>query len=195
MQGHQELLRLRPPDRGSWGSTAVLTLWQTGSSFVRVASVGNSRAYLLRGCSTDSPGCPVGRPRGRAGPQVGVAVRRCWRLLGGFESALPVQMQSVPLQPNDRWLLCSDGIASVVPEDNLGGLLGEQTCPGSAAVALCRLALERGSHDNVSCILADYRVAAPTQRRRLAALEPGAGCQDRPGDRPGTALPGPARPG
>jgi len=57
-------------------------------------------------------------------------------------------------ETRDRYLICSDGLSDFVPEETIGEVMrlpDPQRCVGE----LIRLALCYGSHDNVTCIVAD----------------------------------------
>ena len=60
------------------------------------------------------------------------------------------------IQPNDRFLLCSDGLYDLISACEITQLL---QLPSSVLVIQCLIALanERGSHDNVSAILLDVK--------------------------------------
>jgi protein phosphatase len=55
----------------------------------------------------------------------------------------------------DRWLLCSDGISDYLPHDALNDVLSAYEDPDEAAVALVALAIEAGTHDNVTAVVCD----------------------------------------
>jgi PPM family protein phosphatase len=55
----------------------------------------------------------------------------------------------------DRWLLCSDGISDYLPHDALQDVLIEHEDPNQAAAALVALAIEAGTHDNVTAVVCD----------------------------------------
>ena len=59
----------------------------------------------------------------------------------------------VDLEEGDRVLLCSDGILSLT-DARIADIMGSGSAD-YAAVELVRAALEAGSHDNVTCIVAD----------------------------------------
>lgn len=61
---------------------------------------------------------------------------------------------SVELQNGDRLLLCSDGCSGVLDDEELGDLLGLGTLEVAAA-GLVRAALDGGSTDNVTVVVAD----------------------------------------
>jgi serine/threonine protein phosphatase PrpC len=54
----------------------------------------------------------------------------------------------------DRLLLCSDGLYAVVSDETLAEILGRHD-PEQCAVRLVTLALQSGTHDNVTCVVAD----------------------------------------
>ncbi|MDW8811040.1 hypothetical protein P1P68_41115, partial [Streptomyces scabiei] len=57
--------------------------------------------------------------------------------------------------PGDRWLLCSDGLSTVVPDPDIRHILSAAQDPDAAAQALVAEANGAGGPDNVSCVVAD----------------------------------------
>jgi PPM family protein phosphatase len=55
-----------------------------------------------------------------------------------------------------RWLICSDGLSDLVPDETLSDLL-EESEDSRAAFGLWKAAIEAGGHDNIT--LALVRVA------------------------------------
>ncbi len=72
-----------------------------------------------------------------------------------------VELRRSRLQDGDQLLLCSDGLTDMVAEDEIARVLA---LPGAAA-GPCRtlvdLALEAGGKDNVTVVLARYRIPDP----------------------------------
>jgi protein phosphatase len=58
-------------------------------------------------------------------------------------------------EPGDRWLLCSDGLTTVVPPDRIEAELAQVADPQDCAKRLLELALQGGGPDNVTVIVAD----------------------------------------
>lgn len=58
-------------------------------------------------------------------------------------------------RPGDRWLLCSDGLTDYVPEAEIGAILLTHEAVEAAATACVALALEAGTRDNVTVVVAD----------------------------------------
>jgi PPM family protein phosphatase len=56
---------------------------------------------------------------------------------------------------SDRYLLCSDGLSDIVPEDAIGDVMRTAKEPKSCAERLMKLALQAGAPDNVTVVVAD----------------------------------------
>jgi protein phosphatase len=61
-----------------------------------------------------------------------------------------VEMKSVPLSDGDRFILCSDGLSSYVPESVISYVMKHNKEPKAAAEMLIREALLVGAPDNVT---------------------------------------------
>jgi protein phosphatase len=75
-------------------------------------------------------------------------------LTGGETTATP-DLRLHDAHPGDRYLLCSDGLSGVVPEDRVRDLLASPASPDETVRALVGAANEAGGPDNVSCVVAD----------------------------------------
>jgi protein phosphatase len=72
----------------------------------------------------------------------------------GTEAPIPdLRLQDV--RPGDRYLLCSDGLSTVVPDEEITRLLTSAPDPDAAVRALIGAANDAGGPDNVSCVVAD----------------------------------------
>lgn len=67
-----------------------------------------------------------------------------------------------PLEPGDKFLLCSDGLHGVVRLEELSDLLGHGA-PDEAVERLVDLALERGAPDNVTVVVAEVIENDPSE--------------------------------
>jgi protein phosphatase len=75
------------------------------------------------------------------------------RALGG-RADLVVDIQSRRMEPGDMLLLCSDGLTTMVPDEEIARVLGEKDDDvAEAARALVGLANERGGEDNITVVL------------------------------------------
>ena len=57
--------------------------------------------------------------------------------------------------PGDRYLLCSDGLTAVVPDEDVRAVLGAGNEPEQTVRELVGMARLAGGPDNVSCVVAD----------------------------------------
>src|SRR5205085_1558561 len=76
-----------------------------------------------------------------------------WKYLGSKEVGDGPDVAVLPLQPGDRYLLCTDGLHGVVADDKLLQYMSAQPDAQACADGLVQLALESGSRDNVSTIV------------------------------------------
>lgn len=78
------------------------------------------------------------------------------RVLGDVEIDLEIDSAEFDAVPGDRWLLCSDGLSGVVPEDVIARIMLNKTVdPEEAAELLIYEALEHGAPDNVTVVIVD----------------------------------------
>ena len=61
----------------------------------------------------------------------------------------------VPVQPGDRFLLCSDGLSDYVTDEVIAGTLRAHADRQTCAAELIARTLEAGAPDNVTVIVAD----------------------------------------
>src|SRR5262249_22667239 len=80
-----------------------------------------------------------------------------WKYLGSPPNDVGEgpEVKVVTLQAGDRFLLCSDGLSSFVPDDQLLGFVRDHPDVQECADGLGQLALdpEHNSRDNVSCVV------------------------------------------
>jgi serine/threonine protein phosphatase PrpC len=146
-----------------------------------VAHVGDSRVYLMRSgalhlLTEDHSLLNELRRRGRVTEREQHAAFRgaLTRAVGVMET-VRVDLLDLDLLPGDRFLVCSDGIHGVVPDQDIQAILVRGD-PHESVQALVDAALQRGGPDNATCIVIDvvddraadraYRV-----RLRLEALQ------------------------
>jgi protein phosphatase len=75
----------------------------------------------------------------------------------GCPGAPLAQVQNVPLQDDDRLLLCSDGLYDMVADGTIATQVQTAASSQEVCQALVDRALEAGGKDNVTVILAHYR--------------------------------------
>ena len=151
------LLRAQKANYGQMGATAVLMLIQ--NSIAHVAWAGDCRAYLMRRghlrlLTRDhtvvqemvDEGLLDEAERNRH-PQRHVVTRAV-----GAAPSLEVDVISAPLVPEDRLLLCSDGLTACLADQTIAGIVEAGTEPNQVCADLVRATLEAGAPDNVSVI-------------------------------------------
>jgi protein phosphatase len=75
----------------------------------------------------------------------------------GVGPDVPLDASARPVRSGDRLLLCSDGLFTHVPDDEIATLLGSPGTPQAVTDSLLELALSRGGEDNLSVVVADVR--------------------------------------
>ncbi len=76
----------------------------------------------------------------------------------GQRDTLEIDIVACPLEPGDRFLLCSDGLWDAVPEPTLASLLGSQEAgmpPTARAARMVELADEAGGQDNSTAVVVE----------------------------------------
>lgn len=73
----------------------------------------------------------------------------------GVGSDLEAYVSKEPIEPNGRYLLCSDGLHGLVGDAVIERVLLEESDAQAATSRLVALALEAGGHDNVTVVVFD----------------------------------------
>ncbi|MEM1108912.1 MAG: protein phosphatase 2C domain-containing protein [Planctomycetota bacterium] len=128
---------------------------------------GDSRIYLLRDGRLQSLTRDHTHHQQKfktqidTGELVDVGERRLLTEYIGSPEELHPTVDSMPLQPGDRLLLCSDGLTDPVDDDTLKELLTVHADPAAATQALVDTANEAGGPDNITVAVIDYEGARP----------------------------------
>ena len=129
-----------------------------------LAHVGDSRIYLWSGDAIEQltrdhswvneqiENGAISPEQARSHPLRNVVTRA----LGG-RADLVVDIQSRRMQAGDMLLLCSDGLTTMLPDDEIAGILrGAQGDVAKAAKELVAAANERGGEDNITVVLLKF---------------------------------------
>jgi protein phosphatase len=130
---------------------------------VAIAHIGDSRIYLLREgelrqITADHTFVQRLVDSGRiTEEEAAVHPRRSvlMRVLGDVDATPEIDTMVLETRAKDRWLICSDGLSSYVPEEKIAtALLG---VPGAQAAAdrLIKESLDHGAPDNVTVVVVD----------------------------------------
>jgi PPM family protein phosphatase len=142
------------------GMGTTLTAVYVGEQEVAIAHVGDSRAYCLRDGEllrlTDDHSLVdelirEGRltpEEAEEHPQRSIITRAL-----GPEETVEVDTRSFRARPGDLFLLCSDGLTSMVPEAHLAELLRTNSRLRDTGEALIAAANAAGGRDNITVIL------------------------------------------
>ncbi|MGH9677662.1 MAG: PP2C family protein-serine/threonine phosphatase [Candidatus Acidiferrum sp.] len=144
------------------GTTAVLAVQRGGQVFV--AGLGDSRAYLVRGDRVEqlTVDHTVADALERNGTLTHEQARSSpWRnvlykFLGCAEMADGPEVRPFTPKAGDRLVLASDGLTNHVSHDDLIAVSAKGLRPQPMADELVRLALERDTKDNVTCVVVAF---------------------------------------
>ncbi|MCX4998448.1 MerR family transcriptional regulator [Streptomyces longwoodensis] len=164
VRGADEAVRGVAGDGDEAGTTLTALLW-TGSRLA-LAHIGDTRAYVRRAeglfrITNDHTVVQSLLDEGRLTPEeAGVHPQRSL-LLKALGTGTPVpDVRLHDAVAGDRFLLCSDGLSSVVPDAEVDRLLVAADDPATAVRSLVGAARDAGAPDNVTCVVADVVDAA-----------------------------------
>ena len=138
--------------------TTLSLLWRKGDTLL-AAHIGDSRIYLMRGGLLRQVSCDhslvaemiqnglITHAEAETHPYRNVITRA----LGSQKQCEP-DILMLPLHPEDRWLICSDGLHGAVGRETIESAMGMQT-PEKAADKLLEAALDSGGKDNISLVV------------------------------------------
>jgi serine/threonine protein phosphatase PrpC len=148
------------------GTTLVVAVVK--EDMLTVAHIGDSRAYLLRRgeglrrLTTDHSWVEeqvrrgtLSRADAEASPYRNYILRSV-----GVEAAVDAEILSLPIQPEDTLLLCTDGLSGYLGDDALAVALSG-TSPAQIALDLIDAANDAGGKDNITALVARAHVIGP----------------------------------
>jgi serine/threonine protein phosphatase PrpC len=172
------------------GMGTTLTVAYVGEHDLSVAHVGDSRLYRLRDGSferlTDDHSLVVELVRsGKLTPQEADAhpQRSIVTRALGSEAGVEPDTRTWPGRDGDVYLLCSDGLTSMVPEARVGDVVAAAGSLSSAGRKLIDAANDAGGRDNITVVLfrledvATGGSAAAQDTSEHTAVEPAAAAE------------------
>jgi PPM family protein phosphatase len=146
-------------DMKNMGTTVVLAVWRKGGE-IFIAGVGDSRCYLVRNKRIQQLTIDHSLAQALVEAKTITPAEAkdhrfrnvLWKYLGSKEVGEGPEVQVVPVQNGDRFLLCTDGLTGVVPDEQLAAEISAATDMQQLADHLGQLALTQNSRDNVSCV-------------------------------------------
>ena len=158
-------------DEALHGMGTTLTAVRSLGRDLLITHVGDSRAYLLRAgglhrLTRDHTFAQLLIDTGQFAPGDATVSRHRHVLtnaLGGTIENVQVDIDQLQLEDGDRLLLCTDGLTDLVDDQTITNVLRETTRSSDACERLVQQALDNGGRDNVTVIVAAYRL--PEQER------------------------------
>jgi protein phosphatase len=158
-KGIYEAAQVRPECAGM-GTTIVAAVFH--GSRVSVAHIGDSRCYRLRGGRFEQltrdhsllqeqiDSGQITADQARFSLNKNLVTRAL-----GIEAIVPAEISEYRVEPDDIYLLCSDGLTDMVDPEVIHGVVDEQRKTLEVAASqLIELANQNGGRDNISVILA-----------------------------------------
>ncbi|HEX9123462.1 MAG TPA: Stp1/IreP family PP2C-type Ser/Thr phosphatase [Actinomycetota bacterium] len=149
-------------DRSVAGMGTTLTVAMVEGNRIRLAHVGDSRAYLLRDgvlrLLTEDHTLvhrmvqegEISEQEAEVHPQRSILTRAL-----GVDLWVEVDEDDLEVRPSDRILLCTDGLTGMVHEDQIREILAAGRDPRETAEELVRRANESGGIDNITVVILD----------------------------------------
>jgi protein phosphatase len=149
------------------GMGTTMTLACSLGPIVVLAHVGDSRVYLYRAgqCHQLTSDHTMAQDLIDSGilkpEQAGWRYFKhtLTRVLGMGESLGEAEVQQFTLADEDKILLCTDGLTDMVQEKRIAAILGDSKTSDEACQRLVAAALDNGGRDNVTVVLARYRLS------------------------------------
>jgi len=149
------------------GMGTTLTAAYVSSQEIAIAHVGDSRAYRLRDgelmrLTDDHSLVDELMRQGKITPEEAVdhPQRSVITRALGPEPAVEVDTRSYTARTGDVYLLCSDGLTTMVSEEQLAEILGSHANLRDTGEALIAAANDAGGRDNITVVL--FRLEDPT---------------------------------
>jgi protein phosphatase len=160
------------PSRAGMGTTLTAAIVDPGGEEVAIGHVGDSRAYRLRGgrleqLTRDHSLVEEMRRKGQITdaqaedhPQRSIITRAL-----GPEPEVEPDVHTVAGAPGDVFLICSDGLTTMLSEDRIAKLLTAASSMEAAVRALVDEANRAGGRDNITALAFSLEDAAAPQRQ------------------------------
>ena len=163
-KANKRIHELSQGDEALSGMGTTMTTVAVGDGEIAIAHVGDSRAYRLRDGDLErlthdhslvDEMVRAGRltpEEAEVHPQRSIITRAL-----GPEPHVEVERMTYPARSGDVYLICSDGLTTMVSEDDIAAALRARSSLKQAAEHLVRVANEQGGRDNITVVL--FRLA------------------------------------
>lgn len=148
-------------DPNNKGMGTTITVMAVVHNIAVIGSVGDSRAYLVRGQRTwqvtedhtlvqlQMKAGLITAEQAKSSPRGNVITRAV-----GPRDYVQVDTFVVPIQPGDRYLLCSDGLHGYLETPEIAPIVVNATLEQSCQ-SFIDLANSRGGKDNITCVMVE----------------------------------------
>jgi serine/threonine protein phosphatase PrpC len=161
-QANSSVYKRSSEDAEAAGMGTTMTVALVEDSVVTFGHVGDSRAYILREGALEqltedhslvAELVRVGKlspEEAESHPQRSVVTR-----ILGTDPDVDVDTFTVHGRPGDVFLICSDGLTTMIGDDDIGRVLTERSSLDDAAKELVQLANKAGGEDNITVVAFD----------------------------------------
>ncbi|MEX0743263.1 MAG: Stp1/IreP family PP2C-type Ser/Thr phosphatase [Actinomycetota bacterium] len=162
-QANRAVFERSQSDRDVAGMGTTLTAALVQGAQVRLAHVGDSRAYLYRDGElqllTEDHTLvhkmlmegEISESEAETHPHRSILTRAL-----GVDGSVQVDEEVVEMRNGDRLLLCTDGLTGMVSDEQIKAVLAESKDPQEAVDRLVRAANRAGGIDNITAVVIDF---------------------------------------
>jgi protein phosphatase len=171
LKAHQAILSDAKQNKSREGMGSTITIVWFVEDAAHIAWVGDSRVYLARQNDLTKPITQdhswvwenvIGKKYSRSKNEearLHAESNIILQSLGGFEKPKP-SYQFISLQSDDRILVCSDGLNSMLSDDQIAQYLEQKDVnPAELTEQLIQAANNAGGNDNITVLIADISEA------------------------------------
>jgi len=163
----REVIARAKADPRLHGMGTTLTVAYSVGRELFIVHAGDTRAYLfhegsLQQITRDHTLVQLLVNNGALSPEDAKRHKRrnvVTNVVGGPNAGVFAEVYKVEVADGDVLLLCSDGLSEPVGDDRIAEVLAAEADPEMACTRLIDAAIERGGPDNVTAVIARYRVS------------------------------------
>ena len=174
-QANRDIINAAIAGEGREGMGTTCTAAMLEGNRLVIAQVGDSRAYLLHGGQLTQitrdhslmanmiEAGQITPEEARVHPNRSVITRAL-----GNDPDTVADLYEINVEDGDRLLLCSDGLSTMIEDDEMQAVMNRIADPQRCATTLVNGAIAAGGYDNVTVVIADVEGASKRKRRSIA---------------------------
>lgn len=160
LHAHEAIVRHAKENPACAGMGTTLSMMWRGGRYAYIAHVGDSRIYRLRNGELEQitqdhslveelvRARIITKEAARTHPRRNIITRAL-----GTQGENAPDLLATDIEPGDLWLLCSDGLTGMVPDEDIIRVLQSGMTLDQMADSLIDMALAAGGRDNVTLVL------------------------------------------